>query len=351
MSVHDPLAARKPSHKPRRLGLYVPFLILLLVVLGWSAAWFWMRGQAEQRMDAAVADLGRAGYQISWDRRQIDGYPFRMDVTLTNARVRDPSGWGLETPRLEAESFAYALGHWMFAAPEGLTFVRPQAGPVRVTGRIIRASLTDFDRRPPSFDLQGEDLSFQPASGAEPFPLSAAQLVEFHLRAGPDDQGGVFVQVTKGKAQLGGLAGRIAGDKPVNLTWNSTLSKMSAFDGGDWGQAVRRWSDAGGLMDVRNTSQLVAGEALVQVRSGSLGVDHDGRLHGTLDVALRQAPQALGAMASAGMLPPTTASAASAVAAARQEGDTARASISFQAGQTTLGPVALGPAPRVYTPR
>ena len=42
-----------------------------------------------------------------------------------------------------------------------------------------------------------------------------------------------------------------------------------------------------------------------------------------------------------------------AVAEARQEagGDLATATLNFEAGQTTLGPVALAPAPKVYEPR
>jgi hypothetical protein len=157
--------------------------------------------------------------------------------------------------------------------------------------------------------------------------------------------------VENGRANPAGLFGRIAGEKPVAIVWNSTLSKMSAFSGDDWPGAVRGWSDAGGVMTVRPGTQLVAGDALAAARSGTLGVGRDGRLNGVLEVGLRQAPMALGAMAATGALPYNTAEAASAVAAARQEGDAARAAISFQAGQTTLGPVALGPAPKVYTPR
>jgi hypothetical protein len=346
MSLHDPT----PARKSRRLGLYGPFLLLLAAFIAWSIFWFWARTQVQLRMDAEVAELGRAGYQIGWSHRGIGGYPFRMDVTLNDARVREPSGWGLETPRLEAEAYAYAPTHWIFATPQGLTFVRPQGGAVKVTGKGLRASLSGFDRRPPSFDFQGEGLAFQPAAGAEPFALTAAQLLEFHLCAGPDDEGGVFVQVTGGKARLSGLLGRIADDKPVSLTWNSTLSKMSAFGGSDWGDMVRRWSDAGGLMTVRD-AQLTAGDVLAQTKAGTLGAGRDGRLRGSLPVTLRQAPKALGAMAATGDLPYNTADAASAVAQARQDGDLARATIFFEAGQTTLGPVALGPAPRVYTPR
>jgi hypothetical protein len=346
MSVHDPNAARKP----RRLGLYLPFVLLLVAAAAWSVFWVWARGQTQARMDAAVGDLSRAGFQISWSRRRVDGYPFRLDVTLTDARIREPSGWGLQFPVLEGEAFLYAPADWMLAAPQGLTFVRPAGGPVVVTGKVLRASLRDLEKRPPSFSFQGEGLTFQPAAGAEPFALSAAELFELHLRPGPDDEGGVFLRLNNGRARLSGLLGRIGGDKPISIVWNATLSKMSAFHGADWPDAVRRWSDAGGLMSVRD-GKLTAGDALIEARPSKLGVSRDGRLRGVLDVGLRQAPRALGAMAETGVIAPNTANAASAVAAARQTGDTARATLNFEAGQTTLGPVALGPAPRVYTPR
>ncbi len=54
-------------------------------------------------------------------------------------------------------------------------------------------------------------------------------------------------------------------------------------------------------------------------------------------------------MAEQGTIAPETAVAASAVAMARQgQDDMARATLTFQAGRTTLGPVAIGPAPKVF---
>jgi hypothetical protein len=344
MSLHDLPTARKPS----RLGLYAPFVLLLIAIVGWSGFWFWARGEARTRMDAAVADLKRAGYAVTWKDRALGGYPFRMNVTLTDFSAREPSGWALQAPRLEGEAFMHAPGHWLIAAPQGLTFVRPVGGPVAVKGDLIRASLTNLDKRPPSFSFEGVKLAFAPQPGAQPFALSAADRVEFHLRAGPDDEGGVFVELKNGKAQLSGLLARIAGDKPVSLTWNSTLSKMSAFEGPTWPQAVRHWTTAGGQMTVRDAG-LTAGDALIGARSGHLSVGSEGRLTGSLDVTLRQAPRALGVMGEAGVIPQPNAEAAIAVAQARQgAGDAAQATLTFQAGQTTLGPVAVAPAPKVY---
>jgi hypothetical protein len=344
MSVPDPTPARKPN----RWGLYAPFLLVLVAIAAWSGAWLWLRGQTAARMDAGVAAAQQAGYRITWKARVIGGYPFRLDVTLTDASLREPSGWALDAPRIEAEAYAYAPTSWLIAATQGLTFVRPEGGPVAVKGELIRASLSHFAARPPSFSFEGVKLAFEPAGGARPFWLAAADRVEFHLRAGPDDEGGVFASVAGGRTRPGGLFARIAGDRPVSLEWNSTLSRMSAFAGRDWPDAVRRWSAAGGRMSVRKAS-LIAGEAQAAVTSGTLGVGRDGRLVGTLDANLRQAPRALAVMAEAGVMPPETAQTAALVAQARQDRtDLARTTIDFQAGRTTLGPVAVGPAPKVY---
>ena len=348
MSLPDPSPARKPS----RFWLYAPYVLLLVAAALWSAFWVAEKRQLVAGLDAGVEQAKGAGYQLRWGSREVGGYPFRLDVTLTDVSLGEPSGWALRAPRIEAEAQAFAPTSWLIAATRGLTFVRPQGGPVSVSGERIRASLTHPGARPPSLSLEGVKLAFAtPPEAAEPFWLTAAERFEFHLRAGPDDEGGVFLSLAGGQARPSGLFARIAGDKPITGEWNSTLSKMSAFSGRDWPDAVRRWSEVGGRMTVRNAS-LTSGEAQVAVTGGTLAADPDGRLSGTLDVSLRQAPAALAAMGAAGALPPETAETAALVARARQgTGDAARAAITFQAGQATLGPVAVGPAPRVYTPR
>ena len=87
MSVPDPSAPRKPS----RLRLYIAFGIALVFVVGWSAAWIWARGEARDRMDAGVAMLRQAGYEVAWREREIDGYPFRLNIALTEARSLLPN--------------------------------------------------------------------------------------------------------------------------------------------------------------------------------------------------------------------------------------------------------------------
>lgn len=343
-----PLPDPGPARKPSRFWLYAPFVLAGLAAAAWTGFWFYASGETARRMDLAADRFRAAGYDIAWSKRTIDGYPFRLDVTLQDARLREPSGWGLDTPRLEAEAYMHALTHWVFATPHGLTFVRPVGGPVEVTGKTLHASLHDVGRVPPSFSFEGVGLTFTPAPGAQPFALAAADRVEFHLRPGPDSQGAVLFKLEGGQARLSGLFARMAQGKPISMVWDSLVTRTGAFHGRDWAEAARAWSQGGGQIQVRQAG-LTAGEALVGAQSGTLGVDSDGRLAGSLDVSLRQAPRALDAMAKAGAITPDTALAATAVAQARQDQpDLARASLTFQAGRATLGPVAIGPAPRLF---
>lgn len=346
MSVPDPTAPRKASRRP----IYVAFGLAALFVFALSLGWLWLRGQVDTRFDAGVQRLREAGYEVTWRERKLNGYPFRLNLTLADARIRDRSGWALEAPVLEAQAFVHAPTSWLIAAPQGLTFIRPVGGPVRVDGKLIRASLTHLTNTPPNVSFEGVDLRFAPGAGAQPFGLSSAERVEFHLRQAPSevgDEAGVWLSVKSGKAQLSGLLGRVAGEKPISIEWDGRMTKISAFRGREWPEAVRNWVAAGGKMRVQRAG-LTAGDALLGANSGLLGVGSDGRLTGVIDLSLRQAPRALGAIGATGAIPADRAAAAAAVATARQTGDLARVNLNFEAGQTTLGPVAIAPAPKVY---
>jgi hypothetical protein len=347
MSLHDLPPARKSVHP----GVWLPFAFAILLVIAWTCWWIWARGEARTRLQSGAETLRSAGYDVAWQDVAIGGYPFRMDVTLTDARIADRSGWALETPRLEAEANMLSPGHWMLATPKGLTFIRPKGGRVEVAGKLLHASLRSLDETPPAFSFEGTDLTFAPGAGAQPFALTAAARVEFHLRKGPDDEAGVFIKLEGGKATPGRLLALAGAGKPVSLAWNSTLSKSSALKGADWTHAVQAWSDAGGTLHLRDGG-ITAGDVSLTARDATLNVDRSGRLAGSLPATLRNGPRALAALGQSGAVPPETAQAAALVASARQAPDqTAQATLYFQAGQTTLGPVAISPAPKVYEAR
>ncbi len=293
---------------------------MILVVVGWSIGWFWLRGEAVGRMDAGVAQLRKAGYDIAWRERKIGGFPFRLDVTLQDARIAEPSGWAVSSDEIKAEAWIYRLDHWVAVLPKGLTLGRPEGGPVVVQAKALRASLAGLDQRPPRLSVEGVNLTFTASPGAKPYPIETAEGLQLHLRPGPDDQGGVLFKLDRAKLRLTGLPERVAQGKPVTVTWDLILARMSAFDGPSWREAARNWDQAGGVVTVREAS-IRGGDALLTAQGGPLRVGEDGRLEGELKAKLKDADSGVQALGG---------------------------TVVMSGGKATLGPLEIGPSPRVF---
>lgn len=313
------VAPRQPSRK----ALYIPFVLLLVVAVVWTFAWFGLRTQARERMDAGAAELRAAGYTVSWQDRTFGGYPFRIDSKLTGFRIAEPSGWGLAAPSIRAEAFVYALHHWVAVAPDGVVLERPLSGPLTIKGKALRASLGELDQHPPRLTVEGSELTFQQQPDAQPYLLRSARKLVLAVRPGPQDQGAVLLRVEDAGARLPGPLARLAQNQPVDINVELILSKMSAMQGRDWRTMAQRWAAAGGTATVRN-ARLSGGGSVLAAHGGSLSVGADGRMEGGLDLDLAKAGGALGELSGMG------------------------AALTFEDGQTLLGRLPIAPAPRVY---
>jgi hypothetical protein len=252
----------------------------------------------------------------------------------------------VSAPRFEAQANAYDLDHWVMAAPQGVVLSRPGAGDVTITGQRLRASLIKVPGAAPRVAFEGIKLTFAPAPGAQPFALAAADHLGLYTRPVAGDAMEVLLQLDGAAPGPRSLLASLA-NGPVTMRWQAGLAKVSAFTGPDWPSAVRAWSAAGGAMDVAH-GEVNAGSVGLTASQSRLTVGDDGRLRGTLAAELRGAAPALQRLTQAGLMEPLAADIAASVIAARTTGPATKADLTFQAGVTTLGPVAVGPAPRVY---
>jgi len=341
------LPDRTAPRKPRRLGLYAPFALAIVLAGAWCVAWFWLAGETRRRIDAERDLLVGQDWRVSWSARHVSGFPFRLDVDFEGLTVREPSGWAIAAPILDTEAWAYAPDHWMLVAPDGVVLTRRRAGKVSVTAKVLRASVSGFDQSPPRVSVEGLDLAFTAAPGANPFSLSTAKELHIHTRAGPGDHGAAWLELDGARARFPGLMGRIAGGKPVSLLVDLIYSHAAALAGPSWPAAARAWRDAGGTIDLHRL-RIAAGDALLDGRGGRLSVDGAGRLQGSLTATLGQASRTLRALNDENAISPDAAGSAATVLNARSHGTIATVTIDFQAGRTTLGPAAIGPAPRIF---
>lgn len=341
--IPEPAPARKP---PRRLALYAPFALIALLAAGYGGFWFFATSKIERGLDERAEALRQAGYVVELTGRRIEGFPFRIKIRHEQARIASPSGWALTVPGMEAEAYLHAPGHWVLVAPQGLSVNRPEGGGLSVKGQVMRASVAGTDRSPWRIVLQGGKLTFTPAAGARPFSLASADLLEIYLRPAPDAaEGMALLRLEGGKAGEGSVLEAVAGEQVVTGNLQARLSRPADFQGRDWGSAVRAWAAAGGSA-AKVQGLIVAGKTEAKIEDGTLSVGADGRLVGALPMQLKQPAPAITAFAGKA-LDEAAANSAAAVAAARAQGEAARINLVFQAGVTTLGPVRIGPAPKI----
>lgn len=318
---------RKPHS---RFWLYAPYAGLLVMVAAWSLAWVLIRQAAVGQFDQAAAALRAQGWTIAWDQRSVGGYPFRLHARLTRPRFREPSGWSLAAPSLEAEAYAFAPGHWVILAPEGLTMARPFGGAAAISGQALKASFNPMDGQDaPQLALEGRGISVAPQPGAQPLPITRAERLAFYLRPLPGDTAEFQLQLDGATPSPSALLARLGGQQPVTLVWDETVSHVSQFSGRDWPGAVRRWSRGGGAVSL-NHGEIEAGEARLNAQSGQYSVDDDGRLAGDLTLDFSHAGAASQRL---GGLP---------------AGALAHADLNFAGGKIRLGPFVIGKAPRIY---
>jgi hypothetical protein len=330
-----------------RLGLYGPFIALAIALTAWSAGWWWLKGEAEHRLDGLASRQLGAGGSFTWKSRTVHGYPFRLDVDFIDVAWREPSGWAVAAPSLKTEASAFAPGRWVAYAPDGAILGRPTGGAVRIAAKTLRASLSDMASHPAAFSLEGIGLVFTPVPGASSYFLQSAAELHVHTRAGPSDQGAFLVELDRATPAPASALGRIASGKSVTLIVDAIYSRAGAFSGPTWARAVDAWAAAGGKLEVRRL-HLAAGDGVFDAQGAGLSAGGEGRLEGALDVSLLHGERILTALAQTGAVDPYAARLAAAVLQSAPAGGLSHTTLTFEAGRTTLGPVALGAAPKVY---
>ena len=237
-----------------------------VLLIAWSGGWFWLEGETIRKMDAARAQAAKAGWRLDWASRKVSGFPFRLNVNLTNARWGEASGWSVTAPVLNAQAYVSRPDSWMLVAPEGVVVARASFGPLVVKADVLRGSVSDLGRQPPRISVEAIGLRFDAPAGSQPAGMSAAREFHFHTRAGPADQGAFYVEVDQ--------AIRDSRTNPENAILDAIYSHAAALQGRDIASAVQSWKRVGGSITFRQTAapqgSLVA-DLLLESRWGEKG--------------------------------------------------------------------------------
>ncbi|MCJ2088630.1 DUF2125 domain-containing protein [Methylobacterium sp. E-005] len=266
-----------------RLGLFLPYILLAVVVIAWSVGWFWIRGRAASEIDGWMAREAAAGRTWGCADRTLTGYPFRLELRCSAVTLERSDG-------------RFRLGPTTAVAqiyqPRLVLF--ESAGPFHVD----QGGLTgDASWRALQGSFHGASDGFTRASvvmddpkvnvtGAETGPIAlSGQHLELHARPDPgryESEGAVDVSLRLVQAAVPQLDALTGTQAPADLALDAALSQATVLRTGPVPRELERWRQAGGTLDIAGLS-LAKGEQRVQAK-GTLALDAAHRPAGQLNL-------------------------------------------------------------------
>ena len=267
-----------------RFWLFAPFVLLVLVAAGWSAAWFVVRGRVAEGLDAALAREARAGRQWTCADRRIAGFPFRIEISCSTLRLaRGPTTMSLGQVRAVAQVYQPRR-----VIVESTGPLQAGEGDARLDAqwRLLQASLHLTQGGFQRASLAIDDVRLR-VTGVEPGEIAgSAQRLEAHVRPHPvrfASEGAYDVAVSAAKAAVPLVDALIGGEEPLDLTVDAVLARARVALGGPPVQALERWRQAGGALDLTRVTATKGGRR-VEVK-GTLMLDDARRPAGRLEIA------------------------------------------------------------------
>jgi 1-acyl-sn-glycerol-3-phosphate acyltransferase len=133
------LAAPQPK-RPRRLGLYAPWLLFAAAALGYWAYWSSLKDSALQRIESEIASIRAAGGEAGYGGVRADGFPMRLSVHLSDVSFAPKSaGYKLSAPLMTVHLNPTEPRH-VIGAINGPATVRFGVIDYRLSGDVIAAS-------------------------------------------------------------------------------------------------------------------------------------------------------------------------------------------------------------------
>jgi hypothetical protein len=266
-----------------RFWLYTPFVLLLLVAVAWSAAWFVIRNRASEALDRGLVAEARAGRQWDCQDRRIGGYPFRIDVVCNSLNLKQGAVTA-SLGRVEAVAQVY----------QPRFVITEIDGPLRVTDGTVTVQ-GNWDLLQTSFHASPSGLQrlslVAEAPNVTVTGLGAGDIItsgkhlELHVRPNPSraQEKAYDAALSVKQARIPMLDNLIGGNELTDVNADVTATQVEGFRGRPIVEEIERWREADGKLDILMLS-LAKGARRVEAK-GELRLDELHRPAGQLNVS------------------------------------------------------------------
>ncbi|NUB44434.1 DUF2125 domain-containing protein [Fertoebacter nigrum] len=320
-------------------------VVLVLAVL-YAGYWFVGSRALERGAEAWFQQQAAAGFIAERESLSVQGFPSRFDLTVNGLRLADPAtGIGWEAPFVQVFSLSYKPWHVIAAfAPQQI--VRTPSDDVTLDAAKLQASVIVTPGPALALDrvaLAGEGLRATSSIGWS----LAADSARFATRRldGTDNAHDIGIEATNispdaslltalgaaslpGQIDLARLTATASFSAPLDRHAGATRPQLLALE---IGEGLLRWGDLG----------LFA--------RGSLVADAQGQAEGRVEFRLDNWPKAVDLAVALGLMTPEVAPTwRNALTLLAAGGNTVEVPLTFAQGRMSLGPLPIGPAPRLH---
>ena len=326
--------------------------IIALAALAWTGWWFFIANAKEAALNAWLAERRAAGWVAEAEAIDVGGFPYRVDTTVRGLELANPNaGWAWSAPEFQFLTLAYQPNHLIAIWPPEQSFATP-LGTTQVRSETMRGSVIVEPNLGLALDRATIDLQGVALTGDGDWRIGVAKAILATRQAeGPD--AAPFAHDVAFTAE--GLAlpeawvrfDRAGVLAPVIET--AKFDVLATFDR-PWDRAAIEGEPA--LLEAMEIRDMTFTWGKLDLRGkGALVADSRGFAEGRIDLRARNWEQMLEVAEDSGALDGGVASALRAGLGllARLGGgdDTLDVSLDFSDGRTFLGPVPIGPAPRL----
>lgn len=326
----------------------------LVALLAWSG-WWWLGATAHQKgWELWLADRQDAGWVAEYADLSVSGYPNRIDTTLTDLQLADPaSGWAWTAPVFQVLSLSYKPNHVIAVWPGPQTVSSPD-GTAQIAGDRLRGSLVfvpETDLRLDRLQLETEGLT---VTGPDwDLALAAANIA---ARRAPDataPANSYDFAVDIRALSLPAITKTVLDPASIlpDVFETATLNMTVAYDAAWDRHAVEGRKPQPEAISLKSL-KLVWGQLSLDMR-GKIDVDRAGYPVGDLTIKARNWRDILNVAVAGGLMPQSLADSLKTGLGllAGLSGDPRSIDIplTFADQMVSLGPIQLGPAPRLRT--
>ena len=315
------------------------WVVVLLAAL-YSGYWFVAAKAAREGAETALAEAGARGLEVQHQGLDLTGFPSRFDLTLTEPKLSG-DGWRWQAPFAQVFALSYSPWKLISALPNTQRLELAGQG-IEIASTRMQASLflrpetaLPLDR----FDAVVEGASLRGEAGwALGFASANASLI-----------------AQEGGAQAAFRMLEIVPDQRVSEALNgalpATVARLDVLADLGLSQPLGlRAAPAELTMITLREAHLVWGP-LKLTAAGAVVPDPQGLAEGTLDLRVEGWQQGLAAAEAAGVVPEQfrvmLRSVLENLAAQSDEPGVLKLPLVMAQGQMRLGPLPLGPAPRL----